>query len=195
MAMYELALVIQKVTQGRPISWAARRMGSTSETRRQRRQLAAGSSDSTSSLKCGTMVGRERSSAATSRDVPRRVLVGRGQAVGDGGEAEPRRPRQRARAARAEEAPPVVLGVDEGDVEAVAVVEEPCELQRRGDVALRGEREEHQVRLRRRRRRHARHARSGVVLRARPPALEQCNALTRFSRSTKAIGSRQWRTI
>ena len=103
-------------------------------------------------------------------NVPRRVLVGRGQAVGDGGEAEPRRPRQRARAARAEEAPPVALGVDEGDVEAVAVVEEPCELQRRGDVALRGEREEHQVRLRRRRRRHARHARSGVVLRARPPA-------------------------
>ena len=64
--------------------------------------------------------------------VPRRVLVGRGQAVGDGGKAEPRRPRLRARAARAEEAPPVVLGVDEGDVEAVAAVEEPCELERRG---------------------------------------------------------------
>jgi len=53
-----------------------------------------------------------------------------------------------------------VLGVDEGDVEAVAVVEEPCELERRGDVALRGEREEHQVRLRR----HARDARSDVVV-------------------------------
>ena len=53
--------------------------------------------------------------------VPRRVLVGRGQAVGDGGEAEPRRPRQRARAARAEEAPPVVLGVDEGDVEVLGL--------------------------------------------------------------------------
>ena len=182
MAMNELALVIQKVTQGRPISWAARRMGSTSETRRQRRQLAAGSSDSTSSLRCGTMVGRGEEQR---RDVPRRVLVGRGQAVGDGGEAEPRRPRQRARAARAEEAPPVVLGVDEGDVEAVAEVEEPCELERGGDVALRGEREEHQVRLRRRRRRHARHARSDVVDPTQARAcLEQCNALSRFSRST-----------
>lgn len=87
--------------------------------------------------------------------VLRRVLVGvgRGQAVRDGHEADPRRrPRQRVRrAARAEEAPEVVLGVDEGDVEAVAVVEERGELQRRGHVALGGEREEYQVRLRRRR--------------------------------------------
>jgi len=53
MAMNELALVVQKVTLGRPISWAPRRMGSTLETRR-RQQLASGSLDSTSSLKCGT---------------------------------------------------------------------------------------------------------------------------------------------
>jgi hypothetical protein len=41
--------------------------------------------------------------------------------------------------------------VDEGDVEAVAVVEERGELERWGDVTLRGEQEEHKVRLRRRR--------------------------------------------
>jgi hypothetical protein len=40
-------------------------------------------------------------------------------------------------------------------------------------VALRGEREEHQVRLRRRRR-HARHARSDVVLPTRAPRAKLC---------------------
>ena len=72
--------------------------------------------------------------------VLRRVRLGRGQAVRDGGEAEPGDPRESAGAARPEEAAAVVLRVDEGDPEAMATVEELGQLERRLDVALRRER-------------------------------------------------------
>jgi hypothetical protein len=83
---------------------------------------------------------------AEGRRVLRGVGVGRRQAVRDGGEAEPREARDGGGAAGADEAAVVVLGVDEGDVEAPAV-EDLGKLQHRRDVALRRERQAHRVRL------------------------------------------------
>jgi hypothetical protein len=53
----------------------------------------------------------------------RRVYLGRGQAVRDSGVLEPRDPRERAGAVRAEEATAVVLGVDKGHLKSMAMVE------------------------------------------------------------------------
>ena len=81
---------------------------------------------------------------------PGRVLRGVGvrvrQAVGDGGEAEARQVRDGLGAPGPDEAAVVVLGVDEGDVEALAV-EDLGQLHHRRHVALRRERDAHRVRL------------------------------------------------
>ena len=80
------------------------------------------------------------------------VVVIRRQAVGDGGEAEPRGAGgERALAVGADHAAAVALGVDEGDVDAAPGVEELGQVQRRRDVALHRVREEHRVGWRRRR--------------------------------------------
>jgi hypothetical protein len=78
--------------------------------------------------------------------VLRGVGVGRRQPVRDGGEAEAREARDGGGAPGADEAAVVVLGVDEGDVEALAV-ERLGQLHHWRDVALRRERDAHDVRL------------------------------------------------
>ncbi|BAS79394.1 Os02g0577600, partial [Oryza sativa Japonica Group] len=78
---------------------------------------------------------------ADGRRVLRGVGVARREAVRDGGEAEPREARDRegVGAVDAAKAAVVVLGVDEGDVEAPAV-EDLGQLHHRRDVPLRRER-------------------------------------------------------
>ena len=83
---------------------------------------------------------------ADGRGVLRGVGVGRRQAVRDGGEAEVPEARDGGGAPGPDEAAVVVLGVDEGDVEAPGV-EDRGELQHRRDVALRRERQAHRVGL------------------------------------------------
>ncbi|XBH75522.1 hypothetical protein VPH35_102272 [Triticum aestivum] len=78
------------------------------------------------------------------RDVLRDIVVRRRQAVWNGGEAEPRDAGHRGRAPRADEAGVVVLGVDEGDVEA-AGVEHLGHVEHGDDVPLRGRRQAHGV--------------------------------------------------
>ena len=68
------------------------------------------------------------------------------QAVRDGGEAEAREARDGLGAPGPDQAAVVVLGVDEGDVEALAV-EDLGQLHHRRHVALRRERDAHRVRL------------------------------------------------
>jgi hypothetical protein len=75
------------------------------------------------------------------RDV---VVAGRRQAVGNGVEPEAVEARHRAGAAGPDQAPVVVLGVDEGDEEAPRV-QHLSELQQGRDVARRGVRDEHGV--------------------------------------------------
>jgi hypothetical protein len=77
------------------------------------------------------------------RDV---VVLRRRQAVGDGGEAEAREAGHGRRPAGPDEARLVVLGVDEGDVEAPGV-QQLRHVEHRGDVALRWVRQAHGVRL------------------------------------------------
>jgi hypothetical protein len=54
----------------------------------------------------------------------RRVHLGRGQAVRKSSVLEPRDPRERGGAVRAEEASAVVLGVDKRHLKSMAMVEE-----------------------------------------------------------------------
>jgi hypothetical protein len=84
---------------------------------------------------------------AERRDVLRRVGVGWREPVGDDGKAEPRDTIQRGGALGLDHAPVVVLGVDEGDVEA-ACVEELGQLEHGRDVALSRVRHAHRMRPR-----------------------------------------------
>jgi hypothetical protein len=138
-AMKANALVVQKVTQGIPISLDPYRTCSTSEMT----QDAGGSRPETRLLKCGTKASM----------VDSRAPMSCGASASDGGRpsgtAAKRNPGTPASAgaARAEEAAAVVLRVDEGDLEAMATVEELGQAERRLHMALRREREEHGVTL------------------------------------------------
>jgi hypothetical protein len=98
----------------------------------QQRAAARSESDSKRFLRCETTDSRE----IDNREVLSCAASGTATKRNPGAPASAAGPRARRRR----------LGVDEGDVEAVAAVKEPGELGRRGDVALRREREEHQVR-------------------------------------------------